>query len=72
MKLLFQNSYGEERVISEPKTEEEAYKDIVKFCDEHNYKMPYCRTWKVDNRKHYDCGSWSEFFILVFEEEGGN
>ena len=35
MKLIFQNSRGEERVIAEPQNREEVHKEISKFLDEH-------------------------------------
>lgn len=64
MKLIFENSFGKERVIAEVCDEKEAMKEINKFLDEHNYKSYYTRTWQKDNRKYYDVGSWSERFIL--------
>ena len=36
MKLYFENSYGEERVIAEVADEKEAFKEIHKFCEERN------------------------------------
>lgn len=65
MKLYFENSYGERRVIAEPETEEETMKEIYKFCEDRNFKIYYVRTWIEPNGlKVYDCGSWSEFFYL--------
>lgn len=64
MKLLFQNSYGEERVIANPKDEEEAYKHMKVFCEERNFKVHYIRSWMENGRKCFDVGSWSEFFYL--------
>ena len=64
MKLIFRNSYGEERVIAKPKDESEAVKEMYRFCEERNFKIYYYRTWEKDYRKWFDCGSWSEFFIL--------
>ena len=37
MKLYFENSYGEIRIIAEPKTEDEAWKEINKFCDDRKF-----------------------------------
>lgn len=68
MKLIFENSYGEERVIAEVHSEEEAYKEINKFCDERNFKIYYVRTWAENGRKKYDVGSHTEFFYLDFGE----
>lgn len=65
MKLYFENSRGERRVIAEPETEEEANKEIHKFCEDRNFKIYYVRSW-VDNKgfKWFDVGSWSERFLL--------
>ena len=69
MKLYFENSYGEERVIAEVKNEQEAMKEIKKFLDDHNYKSYYTRTWmRNQNEKVYDVGSHSEFFIAKLNE----
>ena len=65
MKLYFENSYGKRRVIAEPKNEEEAWKEIHKFCKDRNFEIYYIRTWNTpDGAKVYDVGSWSESFIL--------
>lgn len=72
MKLLFQNSRGEERVIAEVDDEKEAINEIYKFIDECNAKRTdggkfttyYMRCWNRDNRKWFDVGSHTEFFIL--------
>ena len=71
MKLIFLNSYGEKRVIAEPKNEHEAVKEMYKFCEEHNFKIHFYRSWiEDDGRKWFDCGSWSEFFYLELEDGG--
>ena len=65
MKLLFQNSRGEERVIAEPQNREEVVKEINKFLDDHNYKSYYMNVCEYDNGKlRIDVGSWSEFMIV--------
>ena len=69
MKLYFQNSQKEERLIAEVQTEQDALEEIDKFLDAHNYKSYYTRTWVENGRKWYDVGSWSEYFILNL---GGN
>ena len=71
MKLIFQNSRGEERVIAEPTNREEIGKEIDKFLDDHNFKSYYTRVWEENGRLIYDVGSHTEFFILegmTFEE----
>lgn len=69
MKLFFQNSRGEERLIAEPSNKEEVNKEINKFLDDHNFKSYYTRVWVEDNRMIFDVGSWSELFILEDWEE---
>ena len=65
MKLYFENSHGQRRVIAEPQTEEEAVKEIYKFCEDRNFNIYYVRTWiEPTGLKAYDVGSWSEFFYL--------
>ena len=67
MILYFKNSRGERRVIAEPATEEEANKEIHKFCEDRNFKIYYTRSWMTSNGlKKFDVGSWSEFFYLEF------
>lgn len=68
MKLYFENSQGVERVIAEVANEEEAYKEINKFCEERNFEIYYVRTWMSNGRKKYDVGSHSEFFYLATNE----
>ena len=68
MKLYFENSQGIERVIAEVVNEEEAYKEINKFCEERNFKIYYVRTWMSNGRKKYDVGSHTEFFYLDTNE----
>lgn len=65
MKLYFKNSEGEIRVVTEPKTKEEAMKEINKFCEDRNFKIYYTRSWRdKEGLKWYDVGSHTEFFIL--------
>ena len=69
MKLYFKNSYGKERVIAEVQNEQEAMKEINKFCKERNFKIYYTRSWmRNQNEKIYDVGSHSEFFICYINE----
>ena len=71
MKLFFQNSRGEERVIAEPLNREEVNKEINKFLDDHNYKSYYQNVCGCENGVRIDFGSWSEFFYIegiTFEE----
>lgn len=65
MTLYFENSNGERRIIAAPKTEEDAMKEINKFCEDRNFKVYYIRTWMTpDGLQKFDVGSHSEFFYL--------
>ena len=65
MKLYFENSKGKRKIISRPKTEEDAFKAIRDFCEERKFKIHYIRTWEnEEGLKVYDVGSWTEFFLL--------
>ena len=72
MKLIFENSYGEERVIAEPKDENEVIKCIHSFVDKCNakradgktFKIYYIRTYEHNGRKTFDVGSHTEFFHI--------
>ena len=65
MKLYFENSRGKRRLIAEPETEEEAIKEIYKFCGDRDFEIYYVRTWRDEEGfKVFDVGSWSEFFYL--------
>lgn len=65
MKLYFENSRGQRRIIAEPQTEDEAWKEVSKFCKDRNFKIPYIREWRdTEGLKWYDVGSHSEFFML--------
>lgn len=74
MKLIFQNSRKEERVIAEPSNKEEVSNEINKFLKDHNFKRYYTRVWEENGRLKLDVGNWSEFFFLegmTFEEYQG-
>ena len=65
MKLYFENSRKERRIIAEPETEEGVMEAIHAFCEERDFKIYYVRTWMTpDGLKKFDVGSWSEFFLL--------
>ena len=65
MKLYFENSQGKERLIAEVANEKEAFKEIHKFLDDHNYKSYYTRYWNSGEITIFDVGSWSECFKLA-------
>jgi hypothetical protein len=66
--LYFQRSNGEHRLLATKITENEAFKEVQKFLDEHNFKSYYTRNWEEDGVKWYDVGSWSEFFKWTNKE----
>lgn len=68
MYLYFQNSYGKHRLIGTPETPEESFKIFSDFCKERNFKIYYIRTWGNPERKTYDVGSHTEFFVETTEE----
>lgn len=64
MKLYFENSRNERRIIAEPETEEEVYREIYKFCGDRDFDIYYIRTWQnEEGLKVYDVGSHTEFFL---------
>jgi hypothetical protein len=65
MKLYFENSRGQRRVIAEPHSEEEAWKEIHRFCEDRKFKIYYVRECQTpDGARCYDVGSHTEFFYL--------
>ncbi len=66
--LYFQRSNGEHRLLATDVTEDEAYKEMQKFMDEHNFKSYYTRSWEVNGIKLYDVGSWTEYFKWTNKE----
>lgn len=64
MKLIFKNSKGEERIVAVPNSEESALEFIHAFCEERGFIIYYVRTWREGERKWFDVGSHTEFFIL--------
>ncbi len=67
MKVIFQNSQGKERIIAEVESKEQAFEQIYKFLDEHNFRSYYMRECNENGRIKIDVGSHTEFFYL--EEE---
>lgn len=67
MKLYFLARSGEERLLATVDTEEDAFREIQKFLDEHNFKSYYTRTGIVpeeNNAIYVDVGSWSEYMVI--------
>ena len=73
MRLYFENSRGQRRLIATPKTTEETWHIIHNFCNERNFRIYYVRTWVEPNgEKYYDVGSHTEFFIEVNDNDKNN
>ena len=66
--LYFQRSNGEHRLLAEDVTEDEAWREMKKFMNDHNFKSYYTNIWEEDGVKTYDVGSWSEFFKWTNKE----
>lgn len=61
--LYFIDSHNRYRLIHSNVREEEAYLQIHKFLNEHNYLSYYIRTWDIPEGRMYDVGSHTEFFL---------
>ena len=75
LKLYFENSYGERKLVGTYSTDSEIPNAINKYVKKinPNFKIYYYRFYENDNREIvYDVGSWSEFFILVREDNDNN
>ena len=64
MLLYFENSKCQRRVISNPTTVSDMWKDINNFLYNHNYKSNYSRVNFGETEWVIDVGSHSEFFIV--------
>lgn len=70
MLLYFENSRGQRRLISNPITVENMWKDINDFLKEHNFKSYYSRVNFEKDEWVIDVGSHTEFFIVTnFNDE---
>ena len=70
MLLYFENSKCQRRIISNPTTVSDMWKDINNFRSNHNYKSCYSRINFGEKEWVIDVGSHSEFFIVKnFDDE---
>lgn len=68
MKLYFENSFQQRRLIGEPATSKESWEIISRFCKERNFEIYYVRQYTTpEGETIYDVGSHSEFFVEVEE-----
>ena len=71
MKLFLHNNRGEEKVIAEPQTKEEAINEFNKFLEDHNIKSHYLNVCEDDKgRLRIDYGSWSNFLYIEYMSFG--
>lgn len=70
--LYFKRSNGELILLAENINNDEAFKKIHNFLDQHNYKSYYTRVWQKDDTVWYDVGSHSECFCLKLKGEDGD
>ena len=68
MKLVFVNRYGEQKELGIFETKEQAEDKIRGFLEEKNFKSYYWRTIHFTNKLTYDVGSYSEFFVIYFDD----
>ena len=64
MKLEFENSQGQRRVIGNPETPQEMWQIINKFLADHNFKSYYSRMNLYPDEYEIDVGSHTEFFYI--------
>lgn len=81
MYLYFKNSDGQYKLLSNKikgdinkivteKVDDEIYRIIHAFIENHNYKSYYTRVWQTENNDvYFDVGSWTEFFVVSTEEK---
>lgn len=68
MKVYFCDCRDRLRLIADVSSENEAWNKIHDFCSDHNYKIPYIRSWQEERdgiqMTAYDVGSHTEFFYV--------
>lgn len=76
--LFFEDRKGKLHCIAEVDNITEAHTEIHNFCKAKNYTSYYTRMWMEDAvdaetgpyyRLTFDVGSWSEFFVMFFDNE---
>ena len=67
--LYFRDSKNKIRLLYENVNEDEVFKKIHNFLDEHNYKSYYTRSWTYKGVTTYDVGSHTEFFLYGEEKD---
>lgn len=69
MRLYFQTADGNEKLIAEVDTEEEANNALQEFLTNQNISPPYLRYWGSPDKGVYcDYGSHSNFIVLRYND----
>ena len=64
MNVYFRDSHGKKRLLERVYTDEQVWKVIKKFLDDHNFTSYYTRMWFANGYTWYDVGSHTEFFLV--------
>ena len=73
MLLYFENSKGQRRLISNPTTVSDMWKDIHCYLFEHNYATPFTKVSFGKDAWTINMNDWEEFFIVKnFDDEDLN
>lgn len=67
--VVFSSQSGVKKTIAKDVSCKEAFKEIAKFLNAHNYVAPYTRISEEKNRYWVDVGSYIEFFYLILKGE---
>ncbi len=71
-RLYFKDNKGNTRLLDYPaSTEKKALAGVYDFCKKHKFEPFYLRSWCSGNKKCYDVGSYTEFFIWADEKDMG-
>lgn len=64
MNVYFRDSHGKKRLLKRVYTNEQVWKVIKRFLDDHNFTSYYTRIWFADGYTWYDVGSHTEYFLV--------
>lgn len=66
MLLVYKKSNNTIENVATVNNEEEAIKEIKKYCDNNNYEIPYINISSHSDKIIYDIGSYTQFFYLYY------
>ena len=64
MKVYFRDSRGNQRLLKEVTTKEDAIMVMQEFVNDHNFKIYYTRCWFAEGYTWFDVGSYFEYFLV--------